>query len=137
MEQIRPQASVLSYWRYPGISCIDLYAELTCLMDCCRNALDNGCIDKHIDGAIQSFCWRYAAIRTTNYRFCNPKLLYWHRGRHSIGSSICSYKLVPYSEYCTGRANSIICKTIFLYWRCSFYLCCYMDNNQDKRVFSR
>ena len=35
---------------YPGISRIDHYAKLTCTMDSCRNALDNGCIDQYING---------------------------------------------------------------------------------------
>ena len=42
--------------------CNYLYAKLTSLMDCRRNALDNGRINKYFDGTIQSIRWRYAYL---------------------------------------------------------------------------
>jgi len=46
------------------------------VLDSRRDALDNGRFDQYFNGTIQSFCWRYVAIRPAYNRFCNPKFFY-------------------------------------------------------------
>jgi len=45
-------------------------------VDSCRYALDYGCIDQYIDGAVPCICWRYASQRSAHTGICHAEFLY-------------------------------------------------------------
>src|SRR5664279_2744078 len=136
MEPVGSQTAILSYGSYTGIPGTDYYTKFTSALDCCRDAMDHGCINQCINGAFQSFCWRYASFRSAYNRFRNSEFLHRYRSSYCVCASLCSYKLVSHSEYCTGRTNPSVCKALVLYRWCGIYSSSDLDNYQNKGIFA-
>ena len=64
------------------------YAELANPLDCGRDAVDHGYVNKHLDGAVQSIRRRHASVRTKDVRICDAKFLHRYRRGRRFGASV-------------------------------------------------